>query len=76
MGVISGASATGTVSTRVEVPANALRVDSRLLGPGMTSASGTLPLGGVLRAAWEADALSVALVGDGGVMTERGVPRR
>jgi hypothetical protein len=42
----------------------------------MTSASGTLPLGGVLRAAWEADALSVALVGDGGVMTERGVPRR
>jgi amidase len=75
-GVISGASATGTVSTRVEVPANAQRVDSRLLGPGMTSASGTLPLGGVLRAAWEADALSVALVGDGGVMTERGVPRR
>jgi amidase len=75
-GVISGASATGTVSTRVEVPADAMRVDSRLLGPGMTSARGTLPLGGVLRAAWEAEALSVALLGENGALTERGVPRR
>ena len=75
-GVISGASATGTVTTRVEVPANAVRVDSRLLGPGMTAGRGTLPLGGVLRAAWEAEALSVALVGEDGALAERALPRR
>jgi Asp-tRNA(Asn)/Glu-tRNA(Gln) amidotransferase A subunit family amidase len=75
-GVISGASATGTVTTRVEVPTNAVRVDSRLLGPGMTMGRGTLPLGGVLRAAWEAEALSVALVGEGGALAERMLPRR
>jgi hypothetical protein len=51
-------------------------VESRLLGPGMMSASGTLPLGGVLRAAWEAEALTVALVGEGGALAERVVPRQ
>jgi hypothetical protein len=60
----------------VEVPTNAVRVDSRLLGPGMTMGRGTLPLGGVLRAAWEAEALSVALVGEGGALAERMLPRR
>lgn len=75
-GAISGASATGTVTTRVEVPADAMRVESRLLGPGMTSGTGALPLGGVLRGAWEGGRLSLALVADGGAMTERAVVPR
>ncbi len=50
-----------TPAARISAPDSAVRVVSRLLGPGMTVASGTLPLSYADRVAFESGRLSVAL---------------
>ena len=50
-GAVSGASATGTVTARIDVPASAVRVETRLLGPGRRSGAGRVPLSYALRTA-------------------------
>jgi hypothetical protein len=60
-GAVSGASAIGTVTAQVDVPPTATRVDTRLLGPGMTSGEGVVPLGAVLRRALASGDLAVGL---------------
>ena len=74
-GPVSGASAMGTVTTRMEVPANAVRVDSRLLGPAMTQGRGTLPLSLPLRTALATGDLTVALLAGDRVAERTVAPR-
>jgi Asp-tRNA(Asn)/Glu-tRNA(Gln) amidotransferase A subunit family amidase len=58
---VSGTPIGATPAAHITAPDSAVRVISRLLGPGMSTASGTLPLSYADRAAYEAGRLSVAL---------------
>ena len=72
-----GATFSGTVigvrpAARITAPDSAVRVVSRLLGPGMTAASGTIPLSYADRMAFESGRLSVALyTGEGNAAIEQ-----
>jgi hypothetical protein len=65
---------TNANSTRMG-PTGSIRVISRLLGPGMRTASGTLALNGFERRALEAGGLSVAVYGATGGEAALALPR-
>lgn len=64
-GPISGAAATGTIAGSVAIPAGSERVVTRLLGPGMLTGSGSIPLSYADRMAFAQGQLSVALFATG-----------
>jgi amidase len=57
----TGAPIGATPAARISAPDSAVRVVSRLLGPGMTRASGTMPLSYADRMAFESGRLTVAM---------------
>jgi Asp-tRNA(Asn)/Glu-tRNA(Gln) amidotransferase A subunit family amidase len=65
-GAVSGASASGTVTARIDVPASAVRVETRLLGPGRRSGSGSVPLSYALRTAMARRDVTVEMYLDDG----------
>jgi hypothetical protein len=65
-GAVSGASVTGTVTARIDVPASAVRVETRLLGPGRRSGAGRVPLSYALRSAMARGDIMVEMYLDSG----------
>lgn len=71
-GTFTGTVIGATPAARITAPDSAVRVVSRLLGPGMTAGSGAIPLSYADRMAFEAGRLSVALfAGNGNAVTEQ-----
>ena len=66
----------GKPGARMALPDSQIRVVARLLGPGMTRGSGTIPLSYAERVAFDAGRLSIMLVTVTGVAVERVVARR